>query len=158
MGAYYNGKKTNFVYVVEVKSLTPKFYEILNQTVTELVAEDWGNAIRVTKYLCSYCEQLKSVEISDNITIVDMYAFQNCTAMENAIIGSGVTEIGRAVFASCSALHTVTIKATTPPTLGTNLFSGISTPNIVVPKGCLSAYQSATNWSNYADKMTEASE
>jgi hypothetical protein len=49
------------------------------------------------------------------------------------------------------------LKPTTPPTLGnTNAFYNIPTDCIIyVPKGCLEAYQNATNWSTYAKYMQE---
>lgn len=48
-------------------------------------------------------------------------------------------------------------KSTTPPTLGSSLTIG-NVNSITVPKGCLEAYQTATNWSQYADIMVEAEE
>lgn len=52
---------------------------------------------------------------------------------------------------------TIRMLATTPPTLSyapTYYYWG----SIVVPAGCADAYKSATNWANYADIITEASE
>ena len=52
------------------------------------------------------------------------------------------------------------IKATTPPTISTTTSIGFNTDGyeIVVPVGCLAAYQSATNWSQWADHMVEATQ
>ena len=46
----------------------------------------------------------------------------------------------------------------TPPTLPGAYLTIVSDGQIMVPKGCLSAYRSATNWSKYASFMVEASE
>ena len=49
------------------------------------------------------------------------------------------------------------IKATTPPNMTSS--SGIDKlDTITVPAGTLEAYQTATNWSKFADKMVEATE
>ena len=49
---------------------------------------------------------------------------------------------------------------TVPPTLeNVSTFNGMSeTCKIHVPKGCLEAYQTAENWSTYADYMVEMEE
>lgn len=62
-------------------------------------------------------------------------------------------------------IDTIYIKATTPPTLpyedffcdcNYNSNNGVQyAVNIVVPVGCGNAYKTATNWSNYADYITE---
>lgn len=46
----------------------------------------------------------------------------------------------------------------TPPTLPGAYLTIASDGQIMVPKGCLSAYRSATNWAKYASFMVEASE
>lgn len=49
------------------------------------------------------------------------------------------------------------LKATTPPTMDNS--SGVMyVDSITVPKGSLEAYQTATNWSQFADIMVEATE
>jgi hypothetical protein len=58
----------------------------------------------------------------------------------------------------CTKLATVTIPATTPPTLGTLAFMGINNvilPNlrIEVPSASVAAYKAAANWSDYADRI-----
>lgn len=49
------------------------------------------------------------------------------------------------------------LKSTTPPTLESGS-SSYQPSKIIVPAGCLEAYQTATNWSAFADKMEEATE
>ena len=86
-------------------------------------------------------------------------AFDSCTNLTSIIIPSSVIKIDNYAFNQCNNLTSVIILSTTPPTLSsTNAFMGIPS-NVVftVPKGTLSAYQTATNWSDYADKMVEAS-
>jgi hypothetical protein len=54
-------------------------------------------------------------------------------------------------FAVCGSLISVTINATTPPTLGENVFWASSIQTIYVPAESVDAYKSADKWSSYAD-------
>ena len=74
------------------------------------------------------------------------------------VLPSTVTQMDRIPTASNSTF-TIVMKATTPPTLRYDNPSYRKQPvKIVVPAGCLTAYQTATNWSQYADIMEEATE
>ncbi len=103
----------------------------------------------------SGCSSLTSIDIPDSVTYIGTNAFSDCSAMTTVIIGSGVTSIGDGAFSGCTSLNSVTVKATTPPTLGYNVFygsGGMFTPfYIYVPAASLSAYQTA--WSTYANRI-----
>ena len=67
-------------------------------------------------------------------------------------IPEGVTSIGNNAFAYCTSLTNVTCLATTPPSLGTDVFKNSSAlTEIRVPAGSVDAYKAA--WSTYADKI-----
>ncbi len=77
-----------------------------------------------------------------------------------------MTSIGEGAFEGCSGLESVTVWATTPPTLGEHafnyfVFSSFSYPilpnltAIKVPSAAVSAYQAATNWSSYSGKISD---
>ena len=69
-----------------------------------------------------------------------------------------LTRIGNNAFYGCSSLQYIRIEATTPPTLP-NTYSIPSTIGaIYVPDASVSAYQAATNWSNFASKIKGISE
>ena len=86
-----------------------------------------------------------------NTATVAPNAYWNNSVIENVIISNGVTSIGGGAFASCHALESVTIYATSVPTLGSDVFSiNKSGRKIFVPTASLSTYKSAPNWSNYA--------
>lgn len=80
-------------------------------------------------------------------------AFEGAT-LKKITLSDKVTSIGGAAFFNCGKLETVILEKATPPTLGAD---GFSTRNellkIFVPKTAVSAYQTATNWSTYADKI-----
>lgn len=105
------------------------------------------------------CSKLTEIVLPETIELIDTNAFNQCTSLSNIIIPSNVTKINFYAFNGCTILSTVHMKPTTPPTLGSGVFTGTSADlQIIVPKGTLAAYKAATNWSAYADKMVEATE
>lgn len=106
-----------------------------------------------------YCRGLMNIRIPDSVTNINRFAFEYCSGLMSATIGNGATSIGNSVFYGCKKLSLIKLLPTTPPTLGSSVFSNTADDlQIIVPKGTLDAYKSATNWSAYADKMVEASE
>lgn len=103
------------------------------------------------------CYSLLSVVLPDTITSIGSSSFSSCTALTSLTIPSGVTSIGTSAFQDCKNMQEYHLKPTTPPTLaGTNAFTGIPADCIIyVPQGCLEAYQTATNWTAYAEYMQE---
>lgn len=125
------------------------------------------------------CQKLKSIRIPDGVTSIGNMAFGGCISLLTVIIPSTVKTIGSMVFEACrslevigfppsvtnidgwtmrgcEALKIVQVAASTPPTLGTNVFYGCTAlEKIMVPTGCATAYKSATNWSTYADYIVE---
>lgn len=97
------------------------------------------------------CTGLVNIIIPNSITNIGMTAFTGCTELVEINIPDNVTNIGNSAFRDCLKLISITIRAITPPTLGTNSFSNIS-PNakIYVPVESVDAYKAATNWSTYA--------
>ena len=110
----------------------------------------------------SGCSSLTNITIPDSITSIGNYVFYDCSSLTSITIHEGVTSLGGYMFAYCSTNTelggTYTILATTPPTIQSSTFSNAKINKIIVPKGTLDAYKSATNWSKYADKMVEATE
>lgn len=105
------------------------------------------------------CLKLTEIVLPETLELIDTNAFNQCTSLSNIIIPSNVTKINLYAFNGCTILSAVYMKPITPPTLGTGVFTGTSADlQIIVPKGTLDAYKSATNWSAYADKMVEATE
>lgn len=108
----------------------------------------------------SYCEHLTSVVIPDSVTTLGQTAtwttgpFYWCNNLLTVIIGTGITSIGSQTFFNCTGLTSITIKATTPPTLvDTKTFTNTNNCPIYVPAESVEAYKAATNWSTYASRI-----
>ena len=80
--------------------------------------------------------------------------FYNCDGLSDIEIPSSISGIGDSAFAECSGLYSVTVNATTPPTLGTSVFINTNTNlKIYVPCESLNTYKSASGWSTYSSKI-----
>lgn len=91
---------------------------------------------------------LVSVTIPDSVMSIGNTAFSNNQSMVSADIGSGVTDIGTMAFSN-STNTTLTVRATTPPTLGSTAY-GPNLTAIYVPAASVDAYKAANRWSTYA--------
>lgn len=101
---------------------------------------------------------MTSLVLSEGIETIGRQSFYFCKQLESIVIPSTVTRINEYAFMTGYGVQqTVTVKAVTPPTLGSAVFEG--TPvKIAVPIGSGDVYKSATNWSAYADKIVESEE
>lgn len=94
------------------------------------------------------------LEFTNNITSIGQKSFGCCSAFRSVVFNNNITSIGNWAFRDCSGLTSVTFNATTPPTIGTSIFSGCtSLQTIYVPAASVNAYKSATNWSDYASRI-----
>ena len=97
------------------------------------------------------CNKLSHVEINVNLP---NSLLQPATNLTEAVVGSNVTSIGRYNFSGKTKLTSVTILATTPPTLvANNEFNNTNNCPIYVPSASVDAYKAATYWSTYADRI-----
>lgn len=77
-------------------------------------------------------------------------AFQSSN-IRTVTIGTGITKIGDDAFRN-SYLETLTVKAETPPTLGSNALTDSSITDIYVPASAVDTYKNSTStdWYEYA--------
>ena len=98
------------------------------------------------------CPSLTSVTIPNSVTSIGDYAFIVCSSLTSITIPNSVTSIGYGAFYRCSSLASITCEATTPPTLGSNVFYGVSTSiPVYVPCGCVEAYKAANGWKDFTN-------
>ena len=98
------------------------------------------------------CDALTTVNMPNSLVTIGNYAFANCDVLSNITIPSSVTTIGNNAFYSCSVLTSIHVEATTPPAIGSNLFS--SAPICYIPCGTLAAYQ-ASAWASQVGSFIE---
>lgn len=91
--------------------------------------------------------------LPSSLKTIGEYCFDNCTNVTSIVIPSAVTSIGTYAFNGCcqTSGNTVTCNAATPPTAQSSFFSSTaySEAILIVPSGKMSAYESATNWSQF---------
>lgn len=109
---------------------------------------------------------LENVVIPNGVTTIGDYAFyeslMHMTAGDTAScdLPATITSIGNYAFAMPNSVYenysflALTVRATTPPTLGTNVFQYRYLTTIKVPSASVSTYKSASGWSSYASKIT----
>ena len=99
----------------------------------------------------AFCYDLTGdLTIPNSVDTIDAGAFFYCQGFEGTLtIGESVTFIGDQAFRNCSGFTGAVTLATTPPVLGDD-FGGLTFelfgyPILVVPCGCVEAYQNS-NW------------
>ena len=126
------------------------------QSCTSLTDIIMPNSVTsISESLFDGCTSLTNIVIPNSVISIGSYAFWNCTGLTNITIPDSVTRIGDSAFQNCSSLTTMTVLATTPPILSSTNAISTATTKIYIPAGTLSAYQSATNWSNFASLFEE---
>ena len=91
---------------------------------------------------------LTSLIFSENLKIVGFDGFQNAT-IELLDLPSTLEELYNFAFFD-AAINTLIVRATTPPTLGPNVFHEATISQIKVPTASVAAYQAADGWSDFA--------
>lgn len=95
-----------------------------------------------------------SLTLGSSLTTIGEIAFYRWKALTSLVIPVNVASIGAKAFTGCSQLQSVTVRATTPPTMGSNVFESCHSNLVIyVPSGSVSAYQSALGWSTYASRI-----
>lgn len=95
---------------------------------------------------------ITSMIIPNSVTTIETRAFYECYDLTSITIPSSVTNINSMAFEACRSLTSATILATTPPTLGSGVFSYTSHP-IYVPAESVNTYKAASGWSTYASRI-----
>ena len=96
------------------------------------------------------CRGLTSLTIGNSVTSIGDSAFNLCENLTSVNIPSSVSQIGVGAFNQCHRLATVTVRATTPPALGSGAFDETNLTSIKVPSASVNAYKTASGWSKYA--------
>ena len=113
-----------------------------------------NNVTSIGEFAFYSCSNLMRVTIPDSVTSIGYHAFQFCSSLETITIPENVVKLGEYAFARCEKLTNVYCKPTTPPTGGEYLFiHNAPERKIYVPTKSVSAYQTASYWSDYANQI-----
>lgn len=69
----------------------------------------YGTVSSVGTYAFENCHDIKTVNIAENITLIDSNAFRNCSYIETVSLPTTLTTIGTYAFYSCSKLKNIDI-------------------------------------------------
>lgn len=125
------------------------FYQCVNLTSVYIP----NSVTLIINYAFNECSGLTSVTIGNSVTAISTNAFDGCFNLTSIEIPSSVTSIGNYAFWGCSGLTSITCLATTPPTLGSDVFYDTNNCPIYVPSGSVDTYKSASGWSAYASRI-----
>lgn len=159
-----------------------KLPAVLDGSVTSITAEDMGDITELRVYALSDCTSLTSVEFPVGIELIPNYFCSRCSALTSVTIPEGVKQINASAFTECGLtevtlpstvkqintkaffgcadLVSLTVLATTPPTLGNvNAFGSENEHfKIYVPSDSVATYKAADKWSTYANIIEEIPE
>lgn len=103
------------------------------------------------------CHGFVNVKIPDAVVTIDKEAFEYSNDVETLVLGSSLTSIGDAAFRGCWRLKEITVKATNPPTCGTQgVFERVDKDVCLlkVPHGSEELYQTAFEWKDFKNITT----
>ena len=90
--------------------------------------------------------------IPEGVTEIKTDAFRGATCLTSLTLPNSVTTIGYSAFSGCSNLNEAIMLGVNPPIIGRNAFAN-SNFTIYVPYESLNDYKTATNWSDYEDRI-----
>jgi hypothetical protein len=92
---------------------------------------------------------LKTIILPNSITSIGDYAFYGCQAITEITIPNSVTTINMHAFLNCSGLKVIKCLNSTPPTLETDCFSGVTPTVVYVPVGMVATYKADSGWNTF---------
>lgn len=116
------------------------------------------NILNVSQHGLEYCHALTSINLPNVITLGDN-AIRSCNTLATVHLGNNITDILSGNFTACSKLTSLTIDATTPPTLEGSVFAEVASDfKIIVPAEAVTSYKEAPGWKDHADKIISNNE
>ena len=132
-------------------------YSCTGLTTLNYNAIDAERASNSTGYLFGDNGFLTTVNIGNNVQKIPACFLRSATAVTSIDLPASVTSIGNYAFNGCSSLTSITIRATTPPTLDSSYANTFPTTSqnytIYVPASVVNTYKTTSKWSTWASKI-----
>ena len=113
-------------------SASAPWYNIRHSINQIVISEDITS---IGAYAFQNCIAINSIDIPDAVTSIGTYAFHGCTNLDNIVIPEGVTAINPSTFQSCSSLTNIDIPDAVT-SIGAYAFYGCTNlNNVVIPEG-----------------------
>lgn len=111
-----------------------------------------GDCVKIYRATnCYTAKGISEVKLNEGLERIEDFAFGGMSALREITIPSTVTNISYQAFYADRALQGITCLATTPPTLGSDVFGDTNNVTIYVPAESVDTYKTA--WSQYADRI-----
>lgn len=125
-------------------------WNVRNYEIADVDIRDFS--LLVDRSIESVTEEMWSKNVTPQQ--IGDYAFYGCNKLASVIIPSYVFRIDDHAFEGCNSLKSLTVKATTPPSLGVDALKNTSVNLVIyVPSTSVSAYKAESGWSDYASKI-----
>lgn len=134
-----------------------------------------NNVVSIEGYAFKNCYEMESITFGDSLKEIGSWSFTSCTSLKKIVFGNNlqkigdiafgydssltsieipasVISIGEVAFYDCTGLNSIICHATTPPTLGENVFYNVD-KNIplYVPTTSLELYRVADQWKDFTN-------
>ncbi len=137
-------------------------YNAVNCTNTEVTPFFSGNSITsfiigdgvvsIPRALVMNCPNLTGqLVIPNTVTSIGGLSFSYCGISNKLTIPGSVSSIANTAFAYCTGLTEIEVLSQTPPSCGATTFAGCYDKPLIVPCGCVPAYQNSPGWSNFTN-------
>ena len=109
------------------------------------------SVISLGDWVFENCENLEEVTFGPKT--LKNALFSGCTNLKNVTLLEKITTIGPWAFENRTNFTTLTIKATTPPSIGEITFKNTALTHIYVPATSVDTYKNDRKWGVFADKI-----
>lgn len=139
-----------------MKYITSVSTGALGQCTALKYVEFSDNITAYSGSLLQFCSSLRNFKISSVATAINSGMFYYNRMLQKITIPTAITSIESNAFSYCSSLGEIHVQPTSPPTLGSNVFSSLPSNYVIyVPVGTGETYKAASGWSTYADHILE---
>lgn len=150
----------NLTYKVMKKDEEVMLYEVRDFSgelnIPATVNEGFFKVTSIGKDAILGCNKTSSISIPEGVTSIEAFGIRLCHGCTDIYLPSTLEICGDHALTNNYHLQNVHIKASTPPTMGIDVFSFCrEIKTLYIPKGCKDAYASAKEWKNFKNIVEE---